>query len=230
MNKDKRALYDQYGHAGLDPNFARAQSGENMGGFGDMGNMGDMFGQGFGGFHKSNTMGNSGNSRGSKFETRGFGGSSFNDFTFQRAEEIFKDFFAGNGGFFDDDDDDIGGAFMMGNKIPKFHSERMNVANNGKKKKNSELEKHGFHRQMTDPFNDDFFGGFGGGMFGGGGFGDMGNFHRQFSDNMDIQMGSMGRSGGGGGGHMTSVSTSTIIRYFYCNFFLKKLGMGRKLL
>ncbi len=45
---DKRARYDQYGHAGVDPNFG-AQQGGGFGGFGDFGDLGDIFGSFFGG-------------------------------------------------------------------------------------------------------------------------------------------------------------------------------------
>ncbi|MCI2057842.1 MAG: molecular chaperone DnaJ [Oscillibacter sp.] len=57
-NPDKKARYDQYGHAGVDPNF-----GAGGGGFGgaegfDFGDLGDLFGSffggGFGGGHRSN--------------------------------------------------------------------------------------------------------------------------------------------------------------------------------
>lgn len=45
---DKRARYDQYGHAGVDPNFGAGQ-GSGFGGFGDFGDLGDIFGSFFGG-------------------------------------------------------------------------------------------------------------------------------------------------------------------------------------
>lgn len=45
---DKRARYDQYGHAGVDPNFGAGQGG-GFGGFGDFGDLGDIFGSFFGG-------------------------------------------------------------------------------------------------------------------------------------------------------------------------------------
>jgi len=44
----KRQRYDQYGHAGVDPNFG-AGSGFGGGGFGDFGDLGDIFGSFFGG-------------------------------------------------------------------------------------------------------------------------------------------------------------------------------------
>ena len=55
-DKDKRARYDQFGHAGVDPNYgAGAGAGGGFGGgFGggvDLGDLfGDLFGGGFGGF------------------------------------------------------------------------------------------------------------------------------------------------------------------------------------
>ncbi len=47
----KKARYDQYGHAGVDPNFGagNAGGGSGFGGFGDFGDLGDIFGQFFGG-------------------------------------------------------------------------------------------------------------------------------------------------------------------------------------
>lgn len=44
----KRQRYDQYGHAGVDPNFG-AGGGGFSGGFGDFGDLGDIFGSFFGG-------------------------------------------------------------------------------------------------------------------------------------------------------------------------------------
>jgi len=49
---DKKARYDQYGHAGVDPNFGAGGGGgfSGFGGFGDMGfDLGDLFGSFFGG-------------------------------------------------------------------------------------------------------------------------------------------------------------------------------------
>ena len=52
-DKDKRARYDQFGHAGVDPNFGAGGPGGGFGGFGgfDMGDidLGDIFGSFFGG-------------------------------------------------------------------------------------------------------------------------------------------------------------------------------------
>lgn len=53
-DSDKKARYDQYGHAGVDPNFGAGGFGGGFGGFGgdfDLGDiLGSMFGGGFGGF------------------------------------------------------------------------------------------------------------------------------------------------------------------------------------
>ena len=48
---DKRARYDQFGHAGVDPNFGAGAGGYGggFGGFGDFGDLGDIFGSFFGG-------------------------------------------------------------------------------------------------------------------------------------------------------------------------------------
>ncbi len=46
-DEEKRARYDQYGHAGVDPNFGAGGAG--YGGFGDFGDLGDIFGSFFGG-------------------------------------------------------------------------------------------------------------------------------------------------------------------------------------
>ena len=51
-NQEKRQLYDQYGFAGVDPNFAASQGGnpfEGFGGFSGFGGFGDIFGDFFGG-------------------------------------------------------------------------------------------------------------------------------------------------------------------------------------
>ena len=52
-DKDKRSRYDQFGHAGVDPNFGAGGPGGGFGGFGgfDMGDidLGDIFGSFFGG-------------------------------------------------------------------------------------------------------------------------------------------------------------------------------------
>ena len=46
---DKKARYDQFGHAGMDPNFGAGGYGGGFGGFGDFGDLGDIFGEFFGG-------------------------------------------------------------------------------------------------------------------------------------------------------------------------------------
>ncbi len=51
---DKKARYDQFGHAGVDPNFGGGAGGSGgfgggFGGFSDFGDLGDIFGQFFGG-------------------------------------------------------------------------------------------------------------------------------------------------------------------------------------
>ncbi len=51
-DKDKRARYDQFGHAGVDPNFGAGGGGYGGGfggGFGDFGDLGDIFSSFFGG-------------------------------------------------------------------------------------------------------------------------------------------------------------------------------------
>lgn len=50
-DEDKRARYDQYGFAGVDPNFNAGAGGYGggFGGFGDFGDLGDIFGEFFGG-------------------------------------------------------------------------------------------------------------------------------------------------------------------------------------
>ena len=52
-DKDKRARYDQFGHAGVDPNYGAGGPGGpfggGFGGFGDFGDLGDIFGSFFGG-------------------------------------------------------------------------------------------------------------------------------------------------------------------------------------
>ena len=59
-NDDKRARYDQFGFAGVDPNYGGGQGGAyggGFGGFGDFGDLGDIFGSFFGGgsSRRSNT-------------------------------------------------------------------------------------------------------------------------------------------------------------------------------
>ncbi len=51
-DEDKRSRYDQFGFAGVDPNYGAGQGGgygSGFGGFGDFGDLGDIFGSFFGG-------------------------------------------------------------------------------------------------------------------------------------------------------------------------------------
>ena len=69
---DKRARYDQFGFAGVDPNYGTGQGGSGFGGFGgfgDFGDLGDIFGSFFGG---GASRGNSANAprRGENVGTR----------------------------------------------------------------------------------------------------------------------------------------------------------------
>ncbi|MBQ9761939.1 MAG: molecular chaperone DnaJ [Oscillospiraceae bacterium] len=55
-NDEKRARYDQFGFAGVDPNYGAGQAGYGgggFGGFGDFGDLGDIFGSFFGGGRRS---------------------------------------------------------------------------------------------------------------------------------------------------------------------------------
>ena len=60
-NDDKRSRYDQFGFAGVDPNYGAGQGGGygagfgGFGGFGDFGDLGDIFGSFFGGGGRSQT-------------------------------------------------------------------------------------------------------------------------------------------------------------------------------
>ena len=47
-DSEKKARYDQFGHAGVDPNFGAGGGGYGGGGF-DFGDLGDIFGQFFAG-------------------------------------------------------------------------------------------------------------------------------------------------------------------------------------
>ena len=54
---DKRARYDQYGFAGVDPSFGGGGAGfEGFGGFGGFGDFGDIFGEFFGGGRRASTQ------------------------------------------------------------------------------------------------------------------------------------------------------------------------------
>ena len=48
-DKEKRARYDQFGHAGVDPNFGAGGGGYSGGFTGDFGDLGDIFSSFFGG-------------------------------------------------------------------------------------------------------------------------------------------------------------------------------------
>ena len=57
---DKKARYDQFGFAGVDPNFGAGQGGagfDGFGGFGGFGDLGDIFGEFFGGGGSSRRCG-----------------------------------------------------------------------------------------------------------------------------------------------------------------------------
>ncbi|MBQ1410890.1 MAG: molecular chaperone DnaJ [Oscillospiraceae bacterium] len=66
-NQEKRQLYDQYGFAGVDPNFAASQGGNPFGGFGGFGGFGDL-GDIFGDFFGGGTRTRSGGSRAARGE------------------------------------------------------------------------------------------------------------------------------------------------------------------
>ena len=56
---DKRARYDQFGFAGVDPNYGAGQAGGyggGYGGFGDFGDLGDIFGSFFGGGRRTSSQ------------------------------------------------------------------------------------------------------------------------------------------------------------------------------
>ena len=55
---EKRSRYDQFGFAGVDPNFNPAAGGNPFGGFGDFGDLGDLFGSFFGGGRSSRRSAN----------------------------------------------------------------------------------------------------------------------------------------------------------------------------
>lgn len=54
-DKEKRARYDQFGHSGVDPNFAGTNGGGFDFDFGDFGDLGDLFGSFFGGGFGNNS-------------------------------------------------------------------------------------------------------------------------------------------------------------------------------
>ena len=58
---DKKARYDQFGFAGVDPNYGAGQGGgygSGFGGFGDFGDLGDIFGSFFGGSSRGRSTAN----------------------------------------------------------------------------------------------------------------------------------------------------------------------------
>ena len=70
-NDEKRARYDQYGFAGVDPNFGAGAGGAGFGGFegfGGFGDLGDIFGEFFGGGRRSSSS--SGPRRGENIMSR----------------------------------------------------------------------------------------------------------------------------------------------------------------
>ena len=147
-----------------------------------------------------------GGSTGGSF--RGFDNNDF--FTFQHAEDIFRNFFGGKDPFADfyDDDDFFPsfGGFGMGGK--------QNQTSKGGSKGKQGKQGHNHH----DPFGvdeDDGFGGFGGGGFGGfGNFGGFGGMDRDFFQGFGGGGFSSVQSFSSGGGPMqsTSVKTQTYIQ------------------
>ena len=70
---DKKARYDQYGFAGVDPNFGAGgggYGGAGFGGFGDFSDLGDIFGDFFGGGGRSRASAQSAPRRGENVMTR----------------------------------------------------------------------------------------------------------------------------------------------------------------
>ena len=71
---DKKARYDQFGFAGVDPNFAAGQGGgggfDGFGGFGGFGDLGDIFGEFFGGGGSSRRSGQNAPRRGENVMSR----------------------------------------------------------------------------------------------------------------------------------------------------------------
>ncbi len=84
-DKEKRARYDQFGHAGVDPNFGAGAGGPGgfgggFGGFGDFGDLGDIFGSFFGG-----GFGGGGRTRNPNAPRRGNDTSSAVNISFEEA-------------------------------------------------------------------------------------------------------------------------------------------------
>ena len=70
---DKKARYDQFGFAGVDPNFGAGQGGpgfDGFGGFGGFGDLGDIFGEFFGGGGSSRRSGQNAPRRGENVMSR----------------------------------------------------------------------------------------------------------------------------------------------------------------
>ena len=67
-DSEKKAKYDQFGHAAFDPSAGGGYGGGGFGGFGDFGDIGDIFGSffggGFGGFGGSSQQRRNGPMRG----------------------------------------------------------------------------------------------------------------------------------------------------------------------
>ena len=96
---DKKARYDQYGHAGVDPNFGAGGFGGGFDGSFDLGDLGDIFGSFFGG---------------------GFGGGGFDgSFDLGDLGDIFGSFFGGGFG---------GGRRTNPNAPQRGESIRMSIA------------------------------------------------------------------------------------------------------
>ena len=76
---DKKARYDQFGFAGVDPNYGAGQGGYGggFGGFGDFGDLGDIFGSFFGGGSSRRSSANA--------PRRGENVMSYLDLTFEEA-------------------------------------------------------------------------------------------------------------------------------------------------
>ena len=73
-DEEKRARYDQFGFAGVDPNYGAGQAGGygagGFGGFGDFGDLGDIFGSFFGGGGGSSRSGQNAPRRGENVGAR----------------------------------------------------------------------------------------------------------------------------------------------------------------
>ncbi len=67
-DSQKRQRYDQFGHAGVDPNFGAGAGSGGFGGFGDFSDLGDIFGSFFGGGFGGQQRRRNGPQRGSDIE------------------------------------------------------------------------------------------------------------------------------------------------------------------